>query len=66
MGMIYTIINSRGRAFVEMWFLMFTGYINCMLGYHHMLIINMWYSWLPKKEAALCIQVVGCMDRHRC
>ena len=50
MGMIDTIVASRGRAFAGTWFSTFTGYINRMRGYHGMSMMDSWYSFLPKKE----------------
>jgi hypothetical protein len=49
MGMIDTIVASRGRIFVGTWFSTFTGYINRMRGYHGMSMLNSWYSFLPRK-----------------
>lgn len=51
MGMIDTIVASRGRAFAGTWFSTFTGYINRMRGYHGMSMMDSWYSYLPRKEA---------------
>lgn len=51
MGMIDTIVSSRGRAFAGTWFSTFTGYINRMRGYHGLSMKDSWYSWLERKEA---------------
>ena len=50
MGMIDTIVASRGRAFAGTFFSTFTGYINRLRGYHGMSMKDSWYSFLPKKE----------------
>jgi hypothetical protein len=49
MGMIDTIVASRGRAFCGTFFSTFTGYINRLRGYHGMTMMDSWYSFLPKK-----------------
>ena len=49
MGMIDTIVASRGRAFAGTFFSTFTGYINRLRGYHGMTMKDSWYSFLPKK-----------------
>jgi len=51
MGMIDTIVASRGRVFAGTWFSTFTGFINRMRGYHGMSMMDSWYSYLEKKEA---------------
>ena len=51
MGMIDTIVSSRGRIFAGTWFSTFSGYINRMRGYHGISMNNSYYSWLPRKEA---------------
>jgi hypothetical protein len=51
MGMIDTIVASRGRVFVGTWFSTFSGYINRMRGYHGLSMNDSWYSWLPRKAA---------------
>ena len=51
MGMIDTIVASRGRAFAGTWFSTFSGYINRLRGYHGMSMMDSWYSFLPKKTA---------------
>ena len=51
MGMIDTIVASRGRAFAGTWFSTFSGYINRLRGYHGMSMKDSWYSYLPKKTA---------------
>jgi hypothetical protein len=51
MGMIDTIVASRGRAFAGTWFSTFSGYINRLRGYHGMSMKDSWYSFLPKKTA---------------
>jgi GDP-fucose protein O-fucosyltransferase len=51
MGMIDTIVASRGRAFAGTWFSTFSGYINRLRGYHGMSMMDSWYSYLPKKTA---------------
>jgi hypothetical protein len=50
MGMIDTIVASRGRAFAGTWFSTFSGFINRMRGYHGMSMMDSWYSFLEKKE----------------
>jgi hypothetical protein len=50
MGMIDTIVASRGRAFAGTWFSTFSGFINRMRGYHGMSMMDSWYSFLPKKD----------------
>jgi len=49
MGMIDTIIASRGRTFGGTFFSTFSGYINRMRGYHGMTMKDSYYSFLPKK-----------------
>lgn len=49
MGMVDTIVASRGDLMVGTWFSTFSGYINRMRGYHGMTMMNSWYSFLPKK-----------------
>jgi hypothetical protein len=51
MGMIDTIVASRGRVFAGTWFSTFSGYINRMRGYHGMSMMDSWYSFLPRKTA---------------
>jgi hypothetical protein len=51
MGMIDTIVASRGRVFAGTWFSTFSGYINRLRGYHGMSMEDSWYSFLPKKKA---------------
>jgi len=51
MGMIDTIVASRGRAFAGTWFSTFSGYINRMRGYHGMSMMDSWYSFLDRKDA---------------
>ena len=51
MGMIDTIVASRGRAFAGTWFSTFSGYINRLRGYHGLSMMDSWYSFLPKKTA---------------
>ena len=51
MGMIDTIIASRGRAFAGTWFSTFSGYITRLRGYHGLSQLDTWYSFLPKKDA---------------
>jgi len=51
MGMIDTIVASRGRAFAGTWFSTFSGYINRLRGYHGLSMMDTWYSFLPKKTA---------------
>jgi GDP-fucose protein O-fucosyltransferase len=50
MGMIDTIVASRGRAFAGTWFSTFSGFINRMRGYHGMSMMDSWYSFLEKKD----------------
>jgi hypothetical protein len=49
MGMIDTIVASRGRVFGGTFFSTFSGYINRMRGYHGMSMKNSYYGYLPKK-----------------
>ena len=49
MGMIDTIVASRGRLFVGTWFSTFTGYINRMRGYNGMSGITSFYSTPDRK-----------------
>jgi hypothetical protein len=51
MGMIDTIVASRGRAFAGTWFSTFTGYITRLRGYHGLSQMDTWYSFLPRKTA---------------
>ena len=51
MGMIDTIVASRGRAFAGTWFSTFSGYINRLRGYHGMSMQDSWYSFLDRKTA---------------
>lgn len=51
MGMIDTIVASRGRAFAGTWFSTFSGYITRLRGYYGMSMMDTWYSFLPKKTA---------------
>jgi hypothetical protein len=51
MGMVDTIVASRGRAFAGTWFSTFSGYINRLRGYHGMSMQDSWYGFLPKKTA---------------
>ncbi len=51
MGMIDTIVASRGRAYAGTWFSTFSGYINRLRGYHGLSMQDSWYGFLPKKEA---------------
>ena len=51
MGMIDTIVASRGRAFAGTWFSTFSGYINRLRGYHGMTMQDSWYSFLDRKTA---------------
>ncbi len=48
MGMIDTIIASRGRVFGGTFWSTFTGYINRMRGYHGMTMKNSYYSFKRK------------------
>ncbi|GKY92977.1 hypothetical protein MPSEU_000266300 [Mayamaea pseudoterrestris] len=50
MGMIDTIVASRGRAFAGTFFSTFTGFINRMRGYHGLSMHDTWYSFLPRKN----------------
>ncbi|KAL7570496.1 hypothetical protein ACA910_004277 [Epithemia clementina (nom. ined.)] len=50
-GMIDTIVASRGRAFAGTWFSTFSGYINRLRGYYGFSMKNTWYSYLPRKTA---------------
>eukprot|EP00978_Attheya_sp_CCMP212_P036878 scaffold170273_cov47-Attheya_sp.AAC.2 len=52
MGMIDTIVASRGRAFAGTWFSTFTGYIVRMRGYHGMSMQDVWYGWEERKTRA--------------
>eukprot|EP00549_Striatella_unipunctata_P020868 CAMPEP_0118681386 /NCGR_PEP_ID=MMETSP0800-20121206/4909_1 /TAXON_ID=210618 ORGANISM="Striatella unipunctata, Strain CCMP2910" /NCGR_SAMPLE_ID=MMETSP0800 /ASSEMBLY_ACC=CAM_ASM_000638 /LENGTH=175 /DNA_ID=CAMNT_0006577675 /DNA_START=62 /DNA_END=589 /DNA_ORIENTATION=+ len=49
MGMIDTIVASRGRAFAGTFFSTFTGYINRMRGYHGMSMKDSYYGWKERK-----------------
>jgi len=49
MGMIDTIIASRGRVFGGTFRSTFTGYINRMRGYHGMTMKDSYYGFKPKK-----------------
>ena len=51
MGMIDTIVASRGRVFAGTWFSTFSGYINRMRGYHGLSMMDSWYSYMPRKTA---------------
>ena len=50
MGMIDTIVASRGRVFGGTFRSTFTGYINRMRGYHGMSMKDSYYSFLEKKK----------------
>eukprot|EP00554_Chaetoceros_debilis_P012580 CAMPEP_0194115626 /NCGR_PEP_ID=MMETSP0150-20130528/24183_1 /TAXON_ID=122233 /ORGANISM="Chaetoceros debilis, Strain MM31A-1" /LENGTH=591 /DNA_ID=CAMNT_0038806157 /DNA_START=97 /DNA_END=1868 /DNA_ORIENTATION=- len=50
MGMIDTIIASRGRSFAGTFRSTFTGYINRMRGYHGMSMKDSYYGFLEKKK----------------
>lgn len=50
MGMIDTIVASRGRVFAGTFFSTFSGYINRMRGYHGMSMKDSYYGWLPRKN----------------
>lgn len=50
MGMIDTIVASRGRTFGGTFFSTFSGYINRMRGYHGMSMKDSYYGYVPKKE----------------
>jgi hypothetical protein len=50
MGMIDTIVASRGRTFGGTFFSTFSGYINRMRGYHGMSMNDSYYGYLPKKD----------------
>ena len=49
MGMIDTIVASRGRTFGGTFRSTFTGYINRMRGYHGMTMKDSYYGYLEKK-----------------
>ena len=49
MGMIDTIVASKGRTFSGTWFSTFSGYINRMRGYHGMSMKDSYYGYLPRK-----------------
>lgn len=49
LGMVDTIVASRGRAFAGTWFSTFSGYIIRMRGYHGFPSQTAWYSYLPRK-----------------
>jgi len=51
MGMIDTIVASQGRAIAGTWCSTFSGYINRFRGYSGKTMMDLWYSFLPKKEA---------------
>lgn len=50
MGMIDTIVASRGRAFAGTFFSTFTAFITRMRGYHGLSMHDCWYSFLPRKN----------------
>ena len=50
MGMIDTIVASRGRTFGGTFFSTFSGYINRMRGYHGMSMKDSYHSWLDRKN----------------
>jgi hypothetical protein len=58
MGMIDTVVASKGRAFAGTWFSTFSGYINRLRGYHGMSMKDSWYSFLPRKTALHEWQIV--------
>jgi len=49
MGMIDTIVASRGRVFGGTWFSTFSGYITRMRGYHGMSMKTSYYGWQPRR-----------------
>ena len=49
MGMIDTIVASRGRRFVGTYFSTFSGYINRMRGYNGMSMKESFYGTMDKK-----------------
>ena len=51
MGMIHTIVASRGRVFVGTYFSTFSGYINRMRGYHGMTMKKSYYGTKDRKTA---------------
>jgi len=51
MGMIDTIVASRGRIFVGTWMSTFTAYINRMRGYNGISMDKSFYGTLDQKEA---------------
>ena len=51
MGMIDTIVASRGRIFVGTYFSTFSGYINRMRGYHGMTMKKSYYGVEDRKFA---------------
>jgi GDP-fucose protein O-fucosyltransferase len=51
MGMVDTIVASRGRLFCGTWYSTFSGYINRLRGYHGLSMKDSWYSFLPRKTA---------------
>ena len=51
MGMIDTIVASRGRIFVGTYFSTFSGYINRMRGYHGMKMKDSFYGTTDRKTS---------------
>ena len=49
MGMIDTIVASKGRTFSGTWFSTFSGYINRMRGYHGISMKHSYYGYKPRK-----------------
>ena len=49
LGVVDTIVASKGRLFVGTWFSTFSGYINRMRGYHGLSMKDSYYSFLPRK-----------------
>lgn len=50
LGMVDTIVASRGRTFTGTWFSTFTGYINRIRGYSGYSMKDSWYSFLERKD----------------
>lgn len=51
LGMIETLVTSRGRLFCGTWFSTFSGYITRLRGYAGLSMMTSWYGFLPKKDA---------------
>uniref|UniRef100_A0A7S2W8P9 O-fucosyltransferase family protein n=1 Tax=Eucampia antarctica TaxID=49252 RepID=A0A7S2W8P9_9STRA len=52
MGMIDTIVASRGRTFSGTWFSTFTGYINRLRGYHGISMKSSYYGYSERRNVS--------------